>query len=242
MAAASAKNIETASLGASGLALMLAPALSGLRPALTWRFARASLITTALAGYIIIHFLAQAVLDQHAADAQRRGQELASGPLRALLTPGDFQAPLTGAAFERFSAYEAENLLPRGTEGLTLWNREGRIIYSNDARQIGITAPVSGELGKALGGETVVDASRAAKAAHEAEGDEQAAMRLLVPVFVSGSDRPAGALELHQEGGPVIDAVQGMRWRVAGALVLAYGALLAIARRPARNTGLPGHA
>ena len=104
-----------------------------------------------------------------------------------------------------------------------LWSRDGRVAYSDEHSLIGSTKADLNDLGLALGGATVEEVGELRD--ERGNGADVKVLEAFVLMYVEGSDRPAGVLEVVQDYEPVAATVRGILLPIALALGLALLAL-----------------
>ena len=127
---------------------------------------------------------------------------------------------------------------------IKVWDPSGRVIYSNNPRQIGQAFAVDGDLRTALSGQPAMDVSHLTQA--ENAGDRAGYSALLetyTPLRAAGraTGRVIGAYEVYSDLGPLnarLGTARGTIWgSVAIGFVLLYGSLFVIVRGASRRLG-----
>src|SRR5829696_8214194 len=145
------------------------------------------------------------------ADVGERARWVA-GSLSHHLRPSDFAAPAEGARLETLDDILDDHLMS-GLLHVKLWSRDGRVAYSDEASWIGSTDADLEDLGIALGGATVEEVGKLRD--EGGNGADVKVLAALVPMYVEGSDRPAGVLEVVQDYEPVAETVRGILLPIA---------------------------
>src|SRR4051812_15112003 len=136
-----------------------------------------------------------------------------------------------------------------GVMRIKLFNRSGRLVYSDDRTIIGRGAVHADNVGKALAGQSVSGLETGVD--HDGSGDRT--LEVYVPVRVAGSEKPEGVLELYMSYGPVANEIREDVLVVAlllgGGLLLLFATLFRIVAGASRRlrhqasrdalTGLP---
>jgi HD-GYP domain-containing protein (c-di-GMP phosphodiesterase class II) len=119
---------------------------------------------------------------------------------------------------------------------VTVWNRDGQVLYSNDRTLVGHTFPLTPLLSSALDGHIQYQLVRAAPASAPGPHLE---VEVFVPVVVSGDPRPVAAYNVLVDLTDLEPALSRLRSSVRatvalGMLVL-YAGLFTIVRRASRD-------
>jgi PAS domain S-box-containing protein len=214
-------------------------------PRLVLRFAIYSALALALAWLAIVWVITREAEERGREQVTTRATEVA-GRIASTLTEADFAAAVSG---ERLAALDGvfERELAQNLLRMKLWSRDGVVTYSTDHGLIGDRHPEPEHLRPPLAGHPVQDTSSL-----EAEGSDGGteAFESYVPVYVGGSGRPAGVLEVYEAYAPIAADVQETITPVAMALGLAllllYATLFPILRQVTkaldhRHKGLERH-
>ncbi len=216
-------------------------------PRLVLRFAVYSAIALALAWLAIFLVIRHTEGTQAREAAQGRALRVAQRTVPAL-QPSDFTGPVTPerrAELDRLYEKELLGDLIR----VKLWGPGGTVTYSDDRTLIGSTTTEVGEVERALNGEAVHEITGLND--EGGAGKDKTVLESWVPIHFEGSARPAGALEVFQDYGPVAAGVRETVAPIAAALALAlallYAALFPILRQVTRTLEqrhqfLEGHA
>ena len=190
-------------------------------PRLVLRFALYSAIALLFASLGILWFVRHEAQQSAEREVAGRARLVANG-LSHHLRPSDFSASVEGARRTTLDELFQEQLMG-GLVRIKLWSREGAVTYSNEHSLIGSRGADIDDLLLALRGQTVQ------KVGHlNEEGGAAADLKVLeayVPMYVEGSQRPAGVLEVYQDYAPVAADVRSVLMPIALALGLALLAL-----------------
>jgi diguanylate cyclase (GGDEF)-like protein len=165
-------------------------------------------------------------IQQHALREAEAGTEAAAHVVtRSQLTPYDLRSGLSPARMADLDYELKSDRGERTIERAKIFDRSGRIIYSDDRNEVGET----GDEGKKTRGLTAALAGHVASDVEEADeaGDTNLPARLLevyVPLRFRDAGEPAGAFELYLSYAPTAAEIRHER-RVAFA-ILAGGLLL----------------
>jgi PAS domain S-box-containing protein len=195
------------------------------------RFALYSAMALLIASLAILWFVRHEAQQSAEREVGQRAR-LVAGGLTDQLRPSDFSAPVQGERRNALDELFRERLMG-GLVRIKLWSRDGTVTYSNEHSLIGSHEVDIDDLALALRGETVQEVGRLSD-----EGEVDSDLKVLeayVPMYVEGSSRPAGVLEIYQDYGPVAAEVRNILLPIALALGLAllalWAALLPILRQ-----------
>ncbi|HEV2358822.1 MAG TPA: HD-GYP domain-containing protein [bacterium] len=197
------------------------------------RFTLVSLATTVAVGLIFgtlaVRLVEGYALNQHAHSAAVYVSEF----LAPRLVAQDFQVSSPARRVE--FAFAVRGLIGRaGILRVTVWNRDGQVLYSDDAGLVGRAFPPSAPLRAALGGQTE---SRIVSFP-QGRGSRDA-MEVFVPVVLQGVARPVAVYDIVSDLTDLRPTLRRLRWSVwatavSGMLVL-YLALFTIVRGASRE-------
>jgi diguanylate cyclase (GGDEF)-like protein len=168
----------------------------------------------------------------HVLDSSIRARALASARQSAVLTARAVVAPhvssaqldhgLTPRQLSTLDREAGRGLQSAGVTRIKLWNRDGRIVYSDDRALVNRKFPPSTELGDALRGEIASEVSHLTKAENVAERADGQLLEVYVPLRIHGS--VAGAFEIYLPYHSVLASIRQDLVRLG--LALAIGLLL----------------
>ncbi|MBI4590921.1 MAG: hypothetical protein HY725_19015 [Candidatus Rokubacteria bacterium] len=148
------------------------------------------------------------------------------------LTAADFDLPRWSGARKVFEAFLRG--LP-GVSRIKVYDWTGRIVWSDEARFIGVSFPDNPYLARALKGEVATVLELPGRSEHLYERSKGYIAEAYVPITAPGTIGTVGVIETYQD---VTDVVSGVRrtqrliWTVAGGMgLLLYGALAFVVRR-----------
>jgi signal transduction histidine kinase len=164
------------------------------------------------------------------------------GSLNGQLTPTDLRANQSAQQRAHWDSL-ARNMLMADSHlvRIKVWNTEGRVVYSNNAQQIGRRFPIDDNLRAALDGNRTMDVSNLTQS--ENSGDRQGHSSLLeayIPIYQGGgSQHVIGAYEAYSDLSQLQHELDGARrslWgTVAVGFIVLYGSLFAIVRGASRR-------
>ena len=203
-----------------------------------------------LARFSVLSFLAfvliGVVLGRTLTDQIRERSLAAAGESAELVTHFGIQPQLSSFDVQEGLAQEAidslDSLLHAGYTSdsvltIRIWNRDNRVVYSDEAGVIGKVAHPEEPLREALAGRTAVRDVEG----HAEPGmmDGRKSIEAFVPLRFEGERKPVGAFEVHLEYEPVAAAIERDTRRLYAVLIVGllalYGALFRIVSGASRR-------
>ena len=136
--------------------------------------------------------------------------------VRQHLEPADFARPAAAGAPRRFETMLGDlNSVFR----LKAYGADGRVVWSNERRLIGLAFPENGRLAAAFAGAVVTVLSEPRASEHLFERDRGAVAETYVPITFAGDPRIVGVIEAYRDTTASIAdirRVQTLIWSVAG--------------------------
>jgi len=196
-------------------------------------FAIVSLIPIVLLGLVLAQTVRSQIHERALANARQDAELAARLGIQPLLSPADLSPGLSRSRLEALDGRFRTVLLGKEVARIKIWNRAGRVVYSDNRRIVGRSFPASDELEAALAGRVASEISHLEKA----EGDRgySQLLEVYVPLRFGSEARPAGAFELYLPYAPIAAAIERDTKRLylvlLGGLILLYGALFRIVGR-----------
>jgi diguanylate cyclase (GGDEF)-like protein len=154
------------------------------RISLLWRFAIVNLIPILLLGVVLQHYLHSRVQERALANATQTALAISRSEVERGLSVRDLEKGLTAAEIKALDETLGRPDLRDELDGLTVWNRALRVVYSESAGQIGRRLfPISNEHRSVLNGNVV--SSRSGRN-----------LEIYVPLWLGRSREPEGAVQL----------------------------------------------
>jgi diguanylate cyclase (GGDEF)-like protein len=173
-------------------------------------------------GAVLFQFLESSIRSRALASARQSAVVTAQAVVAPHLTADQLRRGLTPQEVADLDREAADGLKSADVVRIKLWNRDGRVVYSDDRRLIGRKFPPSDELDEALQGEVASEVSNLTKAENVAERRDGQLLEVYVPMRVDG--RVAGAFELYAPYAPVLTSIRHDVAKLG--LALALGLLL----------------
>jgi signal transduction histidine kinase len=218
------------------------------RPRLVLRFAIYTGVVLLAAGLATLWIVNREVADRATRTIETHARVIAEENLRSHLRASDFVAPVSPARRHELDELLRNGVLIPGVVGARLVNREGRITYAARHQLIGTQVTYPADLREVLAGGFKRRVTRTVTWRGE---QNVKVLQALIPVKLSRSAPPLGALELDQDYRAVDVTIGDARTRLAliliSALLALYLSLFPILRRitrqlEARNRRLHEHA
>ena len=166
------------------------------RISLLSKFALVNLIPILLLGVVLQHYLHSRVSESAFADATERALAISRSEVERGLSEHDLKFGLTQAELLALDDSLHRPSIQRHVEGITVWNRSLRVVYSQRRRDIGRRIPLSNDIRLALSGE--VQAHRSGNS-----------LAVFVPLWLQSSPRPAGAVQISVAYSAIEAVVRG---------------------------------
>jgi signal transduction histidine kinase len=205
-------------------------------PRLLLRFAIYTGVVLVAAGLAILWMIDREVATRAERTVESHARVIAEQNLRSRLRPSDFTAPVSGARRAELDGLFRRSVLIPGVVGGRLVNRDGTITYAARHQLIGTRVVYPKELAEVLTGHFLRRVTRTTTWRGE---PNVKVLQALIPVRLSDSMKPIGALELDQDYRAVGISTDGARNRLALilgiALLALYMTLFPILRRVTRQ-------
>ena len=192
------------------------------------QFSLASFVMLIVVGVILVQVLSSK-LRQHAVDdLVDEAIGASAGRLLSGLEPADFDTPMTGERYDRFSDFVEQSIASERTARVKLYSRDGTVIFSNDPASVGEQFPQKPNLLTALAGDNAVEINIADDAENAGERRLGTLMEVYTPVIFEGESEPRGAFEIYQYYEPTAEHINQMRRWVFGSIGTGFFALYAV--------------
>ena len=189
------------------------------RISLLWKFALVNLIPILLLGLVLQHYLHSRVSERAIDAATARALSISRSEVERFLSEHDLRYGLTKPEILALDATLRRPENREHVQGITVWNRSLKVVYSPRRSEINRRVPLSNDVRLALMGQVVSHRSGSNLAVH-------------VPLWLESSRRPAGAVAISIaysgiEAG-VRDRTHGYSLLIVVALGGLYGLLFRI--------------
>lgn len=158
-------------------------------------------------------------------DVEDEALALANGPLAVFFTPADFEAVPDAARQREIGGFVQRTIVSPAVARIKVWDRSGRVLYSNDSSQVGQQFPIKNELAQALSGGVASEISVPMAAENERERSLGTLIEVYVPVRFAPQEQPRGSFEIYRYYAPVAERINALRGAVYLGLAVAFAAL-----------------
>lgn len=124
------------------------------------------------------------------------------------LSRDDLSNPMGGQRYAEFQGFLEESVLSDTILRVKLWSRDGTVLYSDDASEVGSTYPVEHDLAEALEGGTEADFKTEDSPELASDGR---LLEIYAPVVLPGSDEVVGAFEIYKSPSRLASHISTMR-------------------------------
>ncbi|HEX6700939.1 MAG TPA: diguanylate cyclase, partial [Gaiellaceae bacterium] len=173
-------------------------------------------------GGVLFHVLDSSIRSRALASARQSAVLTARAVVGPHVTRAGFEDGLTPKQVSDLDREVSQGLRSAGISRFKLWNRHGRVVYSDDHALVGRRFPVSDELDEAFDGEIASEVSDLEKAENVAERSDGQLLEVYVPLQMDGS--VVGASEIYVPYSPVLASIRHDVLKLG--LALALGLLL----------------
>jgi PAS domain S-box-containing protein len=210
------------------------------RVGLTARFAVVAALIVLVLGLLLQRSLSNYAEDQALDDARSEVRDVIAPLIVSELQPGDFQgAPWSEDRVAAFDHYVQDHLRSPRILRVKVWDREGRVLYSDSADQIGKVFGPRPPRDAAIDGETTSNRVTGETVEDTGEAELGALLEVYTPILFAGSSESAGAFEVYQDYGYVSARIASMQRTISltlgGGLGVLYLGLLGIVHGGSRT-------
>jgi diguanylate cyclase (GGDEF)-like protein len=206
-------------------------------------FSVVSFALIAVLGVVLAQVLQAQIDDRALNNAEQSAEQIMRLGIQPQISPRDLERGLAPERLRQLDRAVNVDLATGSISGLRVWNREGRVVYADEADLLGQRLDPSAGLRTALEGST----SSSKEEAHKAEAETGTAgsggadpsfqgelLEVYVPLRFAGDGRPAGAFEIYLPYEPVASAIEDdtrMLYLVllAGLVLLYFGLFRVVA-------------
>jgi diguanylate cyclase (GGDEF)-like protein len=167
-----------------------------LRISLLWKFALVNLIPILLLGVVLQHYLQSRVAERAVSDATKRALSISRSEVERFISEHDLKYGLTKPEMLALDETLQRPDNRRHVQGITVWNRALKVLYSPRRAEINRRVPLSNPVRLALNGEVVSNRSGPS-------------LDVDVPLWLESSRRPAGAVQISVAYSKIEAGVKG---------------------------------
>jgi diguanylate cyclase (GGDEF)-like protein len=166
------------------------------RISLLWKFALVNLIPILLLGVVLQHYLESRVAERAVSDATKRALSVSRSQVERFLSDHDLKYGLTKPEMLALDETLAHPDNRRHVQGITVWNRSLKVVYSPRRGEINRRVPLSNPVRLAMSGQVVSNRSGSS-------------LDVYVPLWLESSHRPAGAVQISVDYSKIEAGVRG---------------------------------
>ena len=192
------------------------------------QFSLASFVVLTVVAVILAQVLSSRVRQDAVDDLVDEAVGASAGRLLNALEPADFDTPMTGERYDRFSYFVEQSIASERTARVKLFSRDGTVIFSNDPAGVGEQFPHKPNLLTALAGDNAIEIKTANDAENARERHLGTLMEVYTPVVFEGESEPRGAFEIYQYYEPTAERIRVMQRWVFGSIGSGFLALYAV--------------
>ncbi|MEA2444582.1 MAG: hypothetical protein QOJ12_1874 [Thermoleophilales bacterium] len=211
----------------AGMRVILARLRAG-RPGLLGRFALLSLLAVIVMGFGLAHTLKAQIRERALANAAQSADLIARFGIQPQLAGTDLGRPLAPEAVDALDSLQHAGYSSAPVLSLSVFNPDGRVVYSSDHALIGRTFGKNREIVDAMHG---LRAARVTSGARHADRGTGTLIDADVPLRFASDRPPSGMLEVHMSYEPVAATIKRDTRRLYLVLTLGLVALWAVLYR-----------
>ena len=185
------------------------------RISLLWKVALVNLIPVLLLGVVVQHYLHSRVSERAVADATRQALAVSRSEVERYLSQHDLVFGLTKPEVLALDETLRRPDNRRHVQGVTVWNRALRVVYSPRRREINRRGALSSDVRQALSGEMV---------SHRTGAN----LDVYVPLWLESGRRPAGVVQISIAYSQIEAGVRGRANNYSLLIFLALAVLYGI--------------
>jgi diguanylate cyclase (GGDEF)-like protein len=195
------------------------------QPSLLTKFAIASAVPVIVLAWGLSQLIENRIERRTLQSATDAAQLVATLGIKPSITELDLAQGLNYDELERIDERLQAALLDTKVARIKIWNRDGRIVYSEDENLIGKRFEIEGDLHEALEGEVAAEVSRLDDGEDMSEREHGTLFEVYIPIKFSESGPVAGAFEIYFPYAPIEEAINDdvrilQLWMLLGLAVL----------------------
>jgi diguanylate cyclase (GGDEF)-like protein len=209
------------------------------RLGLVARFAIFSALLIGVLGIVLARSIATGIQNRNLASARQTAVLVSRLGVQSRLTPGQLVRGLSAADVIDLDRALRAGFLGRDVARIKIWNRDNRVVYSDDGSLIGQRFPSTDELDEALEGKTESEVSNLTRAENTQERSNGKLLEVYTPIRFAADQPPAGAFEIYLPYAPIAAGIHHDVLRLwmllIGGLALLWTALFRIVLSASRR-------
>lgn len=171
------------------------------------RFGAIALLPVLVLGVVLARALNSDVQQRYLDQSRSNAAILAQVGVQPLFTEDEINAGLTTDAIVQADAKLQGAAVGTEVERLKVWNRQGKIIYSDNHSLIGKSFRIDDDLDSALHGRSSASITSGQDSENAGDTLSGPLIQVYVPLVFKGDDVPSGAFELYLPYAPVQAAI-----------------------------------
>jgi diguanylate cyclase (GGDEF)-like protein len=203
------------------------------------RFALAGAIPIVLLGVVVGQYLNHQIQHRALAEAERSASLIARVAFQPHLNQRDLERGLTPTQVDALQKALHTKGGADGVARIKVWDRTGRVVYSDNRWLIGHRFLMFNQLRDALSGVTRSEVSTLRRADNRGERHLGSLLEVYVPIVFPHSGGPIGAFDIYMPYGPIARAIRHDTRTIyillAAGLGLLYGTLFKIVSNASRR-------
>lgn len=161
------------------------------------QFATVSAVVFTVLGIGLAHLFAGQIRERALDEATQSAVLIARLGIQPRVTPDELRngfEPKSAAALDRALA---RSVIGEQVTRVKIWNRDGRVVYSDDRTVMGKTFPIAHDLEEALEGEIESELSELGKTENVSERSYGTLLEVYVPLRFTPGGEPEGVFEIY---------------------------------------------
>jgi diguanylate cyclase (GGDEF)-like protein len=168
------------------------------------RFAVLSAVLIGVLGVVLARSIETGIQNRNLASARQTAELVSRLGLQPRLSPGQLANGLSEAELSDLDGALRSGFLGRDVARIKIWNRDQRVIYSDDPTLIDRRFPISDELEAAFAGKTVSEVSNLSRAENAQDhSTDHKLLEVYTPIQFAAGHRVAGAFEIYLPYAPI---------------------------------------
>jgi signal transduction histidine kinase len=171
------------------------------------RFGLLALVPVVALGAVLAHVLNSDVQQRYLETTRSSATLIAQVGIQPLLNAQQVAAGLSPAEITQIDDKLQGAAVSQEVDRIKVWNRDGRIVYSDNAALVGKVYPIDADLHEALEGRSSASVTNGHDAENSGDTLSGPLIQVYVPLVFKGTSSPSGAFELYLPYAPVQAAI-----------------------------------
>ena len=174
---------------------------------LVGQFSVMSLIPIVLLGVVLARTVKDQVTERSLANAEKTAQLISQSSVQPYVTQADVREGMSREELAMLNRAIRTSEISERVARIKLWNRDGRIVYSDDPKIVDRKFPLGEDLEEALDGEVSSEVTGADEVENAEERGLGRLLEVYVPLEFGTAGGPAGAFEIYMPYDPIAAAI-----------------------------------